>query len=572
MIPWRTQLLRHRPINKPDMKTIRLIIPMVILIANSSLTTDTTNSLTWYASGKGGVVAAGQPASAQAGIEILRQGGNAVDGAVAVIFCLAVSDYGSFCIGGEVPFIFFNSNTGKVSVFNGMGGAPGDQDAINWCYMNGIPDQGIKASTVPSAVSTCLTALELNGTMTFEQVIAPTLALLDTGQEIWYANLAVTFRKLISTEKNTEGTREQKIRKARDRFYKGDIADELNDYYIRSGGFLRKGDLEAHMTLVEEPVSIEYRDYTIYKCNTWTQGPVLLQSLRLLENSDLKSMGYLTADYIHVTTEAIKLAYADRDKYYGDPAFVDVPLQQLLSDKYTDIRWPLIDMNQASQIIRPGNPYNLTAFDEPGLYWGGGHGTTNCIVVDKWGNVVAATPSSNTEYGVCESLGIAHNTRLSSLNTQKGHPNALQAGKRPRITLTPTIVIRNGKPVIAISVAGGDWQDQVSLQLFLDLVEFGMMPKEAISSPRFQTYHVENSFNPSADPGSRLLNMGVLGIYQTNQSEIEDLRNRGHKIEMVSEIARPVMVYLEQESGIVFAAGEPGYKHCAAITTAEPPR
>jgi gamma-glutamyltranspeptidase/glutathione hydrolase len=542
---------------------------MAILMANSSYTTDSTNSLTWYASGNGGAVAAGQPASAQAGIEILRQGGNAVDGAVAVIFCLAVSDYGSFCIGGEVPFIFFNSNTGKVSVFNGMGGAPGDQDAINWCYLNGIPDQGIKASTVPSAVSTCLTALELNGTMTFGEVIAPALALLDTGKETWYANLAVTLRKLIATENSTAGTREQKIRKARDRFYKGDIADELNDYYIRSGGFLRKGDLEAHMTLVEEPVSIDYRDYTIYKCNTWTQGPVLLQSLRLLENFDLKSMGHLKADYIHVTAEAMKLAYADRDKYYGDPAYVDVPLQQLLSDKYTAVRWPLIDMNQASQIIRPGNPYDLTAFDGPGLYWGGGHGTTNCIVVDKWGNVVAATPSSNTEYGVCESLGIAHNTRLSSLNTQKGHPNALQAGKRPRITLTPTIVVRNGKPVIAISVAGGDWQDQVSLQLFLDIVEFGMMPKEAILSPRFQTYHVENSFNPSADPGSRLLNMGVLGIYQTNQAEIEDLRKRGHKIEMVSEIARPVMVYIDQESGIVSAAGEPGYKHCAAINAAE---
>ena len=542
---------------------------MVILIMNTSYTADINDSLTWHASGNGGIVAAGRPASAQAGIEILSQGGNAVDGAVAVIFCLAVSDYGSFCIGGEVPFMFFDSNTGKVSVFNGMGGAPGDQDAIDWCYIHGIPDQGIKASTVPSAVSTCLTALELHGTMTFEQVISPALELLDTGKEKWYANLAVTIRKLISTERNTAGTREEKIRKARDRFYKGDIADELNNYYIRSGGFLRKADLEAHMTLVEEPVSIDYRDYTVYKCNTWTQGPVLLQSLRLLENFDLKSMGHLTADYVHVTVEAMKLAYADRDKYYGDPAFVDVPLRQLLSDNYTDIRWPLIDMNQASLTIRPGNPYNLTAIDGPGLYWGGGHGTTNCVVADKWGNVVAATPSSNTEYGVCESLGIAHNTRLSSLNTQEGHPNALQAGKRPRITLTPTIVLRNGKPVIAISVAGGDWQDQVALQLFLDFVEFGMMPKEAISAPRFQTYHVEDSFNPSSDPASRMLNMGVLGIYQTNQSNIEVLRNRGHKVDIVSEIARPVMVYLDQESGIAFAAGEPIYKHCAAITISD---
>ncbi|HEC43445.1 MAG TPA: hypothetical protein ENI20_11510 [Bacteroides sp.] len=552
------------------MRLLKAIITMSLaLLAISSCTNNTTVSPGWYASGNGGIVAAGKPASAQAGIDILSQGGNAVDGAVAVIFCLAVSDYGSFCIGGEVPFIFYNSENGKVKVFNGMGGAPGDQDAIDWCYQNGIPDQGIRASTVPSAVSTCLTALEMNGTMTLEQIITPTLALLDTGSEPWYENLAKTFRKLIETEKNTEGTREQKIRKARDRFYKGDIADELNDYYIRSGGFLRKSDLEAHRTTVEEPVSFQYRDYSVYKCNTWTQGPVLLQSLRLLEKFDIESMGHLSADYIHVTTEAMKLAYADRDKYYGDPAFVDVPLQQLLSDEYTDVRWPLIDMNQSSEEIRPGNPFNLAAIDGPGLYWGGGHGTTNCVVADRWGNVVAATPSSNSEYGICESLGIAHNTRLSSLNTQEGHPNSLQPGKRPRITLTPTIVIRDGKPVMAISVAGGDWQDQVALQLFLDNVEFGLKPKEAISSPRFQTYQVEDSFNPSSDPVSRMLNIGVLGIYSTDPSLLDDLRDRGHIIEIVTEIARPVIVYMDQETGIAYAAGEPVYKHCAAINIPE---
>ena len=181
------------------------------------------------------------------------------------------------------------------------------------------------------------------------------------GIQTWLKHL----RKLISTEKETAGTREEKIRKARDRFYKGDIADELNDYYISSGAFLRKSDLEAHETVVEEPVTISYRGYEVYKCNTWTQGPVLLQSLRLLENFDLKSMGASASEYIHVTAEAMKLAYADRDKYYGDPAFVDVPLKQLLSDEYTGIRWPLIDMDRASQVIRPGNPYNMTAVDGP---------------------------------------------------------------------------------------------------------------------------------------------------------------------------------------------------------------
>ena len=547
------------------MKRLCFIISLVPLMFGYSCTTESNDTLTWHATGNGGIVAAGKPASAQAGIDILSQGGNAVDGAVAVLFCLAVSDYGSFCIGGEVPFMFYNSNTGKVTVFNGMGGAPGDQNAIDWCYSNGIPNQGIRASTVPSAVSTCLTALELNGTMTIEQVIAPALNLLDAGGEPWHPNLAVTLRKLITTEKESGGTREQKIRKARDRFYKGDIADELNDYYIRSGGFLRKSDLEAHATLVEDPVSIRYGEFEVYKCNTWTQGPVLLQSLRLLENFDLESMGASASDYIHVTAEAMKLAYADRDRYYGDPAFVDVPLKQLLSDEYTGIRWPLIDMDQASQTIRPGNPYTLTATDEPGEYWPGVLGTTNCVVVDKWGNVVAATPSSNGEYGQCESLGIDHNTRLSSLNTQKGHPNAIQAGKRPRITLTPTIVLRNGKPVIAISVAGGDWQDQVALQLFLDYAEFGMMPDEAITFPRFQTYQVEDSFNPSPDPEERVLNVGVLGMTDSIQPIINELQEKGHKVEIVPEIARPVMVFIDQESGDMFAAGEPGFKYCAAI-------
>ena len=525
---------------------------------------------TWYASGNGGIIATGPPASAQAGIDILRQGGNAVDGAVAAIFNLAVSDYGLFCIGGEVPFMFYSAKEGEVVVFNGMGGAPGDQRAIDWYYANGIPRTGIKAATVPSAVSTCLTALEQKGTMSFEKVIAPTLLLLDSGGKSWYANLAVTLRKLVDTEKKTRGTREQKIRAARDRFYKGDIADDLNNYYISSGGFLRKADLEAHVTSVEKAVSIEYRGYTVNKCNTWTQGPVLLQSLKLLENFDLKSMRFFSADYIHVTIEAMKLSYADRDKYYGDPAFVSVPVKQLLSDEYAKIRYPLIDMNHASQQIRPGDPVRMEALAGPGEYWPGEKGTTTCVVADKWGNVVAATPSANPEYGVCESLGIAHNTRLSSLNTQKGHPNSLEPGKRPRITLTPTIVLKDGKPVLAMSVAGGDMQDQVSLQLLLDITDFGMMPKDAITSPRFLTKHIQDSFNPSPDPGIRIGKIAGVEINPSEKSIISDLTGRGHIVTVSDRpLASPVMVYLDQVSGISYAAGQPakpsGGKTCAAI-------
>lgn len=530
-----------------------------------------SDDITWHSSGNGGIVAAGPKPSALAGIEILRKGGNAVDGAVATIFNLAVSDYGSFCVGGEVPFMFYNNSDSSIIVFNGMGSAPGDPKAIEWCYKNGIPDSGIRSSTVPSAVSTLLTALELKGTMSLEQVLAPTLVLLDKHSEKWHSNLAETLRKLIDTENNTPGSREQRIRAARDRFYKGDIADELNSFYISSGAFLRKSDLEAHETTVEEPVSVKYRGYNVYKCNTWTQGPVLLQTLRLLENFDLKSMGNFSPDYIHVTVEAMKLAFADRDRYYGDPEFVMVPLEQLLSDKYTELRYPLIDMKSASQEIRPGDPFKMEVNAGPGQFWPGEKGTTTCLVADKWGNVVAATPSANQDYGVCESLGIAHNTRLYTFNTQVGHPNSLQPGKRPRITLTPTIVLKNGKPVLAISVAGGDMQDQVTLQLILDYVEFGMMPKDAIPSPRFRTWHTENSFNPSAVSEQRIFKIGGIDIDSTGMQITDDLKNRGHAITFSTElIGDPIMIYTDQLTGISYAAGEPRYargKFCAALSS-----
>lgn len=532
--------------------------------------------LTWYASGNGGAVATGPKPSAQAGIDILSQGGNAVDGAVATIFTLAITDYGNFCVGGEVPFMLYSIKTGKVEVFNGMGGAPGDKKAIEWYYENGIPLDGIRSATVPSAMSTLLTALELRGTMTFEQVIAPTLALLDRGGKEWYPNLAATLRKLTDTEKNFPGTREQKIRASRDRFYKGDIADELNKYYIRSGAFLRKSDLEAHETIIEEPVTISYRGYDVYKCNTWTQGPVLLLSLKLLENFDLKSMGFFSADYVHAIVEAMKLAFADRDRYYGDPEFVKVPLKQLLSDQYTKIRFPLIDMKSASQQIRPGDPYKMKADAGPGQYLPGGKGTTTCVIVDKWGNVVAATPSANPDYGICESLGIAHNTRLSSLNTQAGHPNSIQPRKRPRITLTPTLVLKDGKPVLGISVAGGDIQDQATLQLILNHIEFGMMPKDAIIAPRVRTYHTEDSFIPSPEADKRFLSIGALDIDSTAQTTIDNLIKYGHKItlagtysdQLLRLMGYGVMIYIDQTTGISYAAGEPEYskgKFCAAL-------
>jgi len=521
----------------------------------------------WRASGKGGAVAAGGAGAVAAGISILEQGGNAADAAAATLLALSITDYGSFTIGAEIPLIIYDASRQEVKVLCGLGGAPLDPKTIDWYYKNGIPANGsLKAAPVPGALSLCTTTVKLYGTMSFEQVVAPSLELLDAGGKDWYPSLATTFRRLIETERQTPGTRQVKLQAARDRFYKGDIADELVAYYVKNGGFLSKADLAAHVTRVEDPVSVQYRGYTVCKCDTWTQGPYLCQTLRLLEGLDLKRMGHLSADYIHVLAEALKLGLADRDEYYGDPLFADVPMKALLSDEYTAIRRPLIDMTKASDEIRPGDPITMKAVKGPGTYRPGQSGTTTCVVADRWGNMVAATPSGNRPYALCEELGVAHGNRLRSLNTTTGHPNRIEPGKRPRITLTPTIVLKDGKAVIAISVAGGDLQDQTTLNCLLNYVEFGMMPEDAVTAPRFSTSHHQDSFDPNSIREETLGTLASLSIYETVDENVRrELAKRGHKIETTAgPIAHPVMIYRNPQSGLIRAAGDPKAKRHAA--------
>jgi gamma-glutamyltranspeptidase/glutathione hydrolase len=523
----------------------------------------------WKASGKGGAVAAGGAGAVAAGIAILEQGGNAADAAAATLLALSITDYGSYTIGAEIPLIIYDARKKEVKVLCGLGGAPLDPKTIEWFYENGIPSRGsIKAAPVPGALSLCMTTVKLYGTMSFKQVVAPSLELLDAGGKDWYPNLARTFRRLIETEKETRGNRRRKIQAARDRFYKGDIADELVAWYAENGGFLRKEDLAAHKTRVEKPVKVNYRGYTIYKCDTWTQGPYLCQTLRLLEGFDLKAMGHLSADYVHVLTEALKLGFADRDKYYGDPLFVDVPMKKLLSDRYTKLRRSLIDMTRASDEVRPGDPIAMKALvaAEPHRPWRGG--TTTCVVADRWGNMVSATPSGNRPYAVCKELGVGHGNRLRSLNTTEGHPNRIEPGKRPRITLTPTIVLKDGKPIVAISVAGGDLQDQTTLNCLLNHVEFGMMPADAVTAVRFSTGHQENSFDPNAIRAETLGKLASLTVDEKMDEGVRDeLAKRGHKITTTSRpIAYPIMIYVEPETGMIHAAGDPkARRHAAAL-------
>ena len=535
-----------------------------------------TQQMGWKAVSKSGAVAAGGAEAVAAGIDILSQGGNAADAAAATILALNVTDHGQCCIGGEVPLLIFDAEHQEVKALSGQGRAPRSQEAIDWYMKNGIPGEGdIKMAPVPSVVDLCITTLIRYGTKTFEEIVAPTLALLDAGEEAWCPNLAVTLRRMVEEEGIASGSREQKLQAANDRFYgrnefRNDIAEDLEAFYIERGGFLRRTDLATHVTLVEDPVTVNYRGYTVCKCGTWTQGPYLCQALRLLEGFDLKAMGHLSADYVHVAIEAIKLAMADRDAYYGDPAFVGVPLAALLSDPYTEIRRPLIDMQTASQEARPGDPYTMKPLAGQGVFRPGVGGTTTCVVADRWGNVVAATPSANVASAAGDGgrAGVTYGNRLRSLNTTPGHPNCIQPGKRPRITLTPTLVLKKGRPILAISVAGGDLQDQATLNLLLDFIEFDMEPEAAVTAPRFATSHHEDSFDPNPDRPQTFIQAGSLNISDCVKQEIrENLAQRGHQVEAKSSpIATPVMLYIDQENSMLHAAGDPATgRHAAGL-------
>jgi gamma-glutamyltranspeptidase/glutathione hydrolase len=362
----------------------------------------------------------------------------------------------------------------------------------------------------------------------------------------------VTFRKLAQAEEKAKGNREQKLQAVSDRFYRGDIADALEQWYIEKGSFLRKKDLAAHKTRVEDPVMVTYRDCSVYKCGPWTQGPYVLETLRILEGYDLKKMGFGSADYIHVVTEAMKLALADRDEFYGDPEFVKVPMPALLSDVYTKLRRPLIDMKQASLEARPGDPYKMKAAKDPLPVFSTQGGTTTMCVADRWGNVIAATPSGlSSTTGAAGNTGIIHGTRLTSLNTFKGHPNVIEPGKRPRVTLTPTLVLKDGKPMAAIAVAGGDLQDQAAIQLILEMVDFGMSPEDAFTAPRFSTAHHTSSFGQSKPKfGSLFVNARVSEAVQS------DLKSRGHVLTVgPGNVGGVALIGIESGSNVAHGIG-----------------
>ncbi len=518
----------------------------------------------WQALGKQGAICAGGSDAVAAGLAPLKNGGNAVDAAVTTIFALSVTDSNSFCFGGEVPIMIYDAKRNVVELLCGLGTAPKLATREYFEKLpGGIPAKGIESAAVPGMLDGCLTALDRYGTITFAEAAQPTLALLDRRQKPWHADLAVTIRRLIEAEKASPNDRKRGLRLVADYFYRGPIAKEIDAWCRQNGGLIRYTDLATHVTRIEDPLSVDYRSHVVYKCGVWNQGPYLLQTLRLLEGFDLKAMGHNRPDTVHVMAEAMKLALADRDVYYADPLFVDVPVEALLSKKYADLRRPLIDMKKASQIRQPGDPRNGKALlENPPLEAGPGgpaQDTTTCVVADKFGNVVAATPSGFSG-ALAGKTGVYLGTRLQSFNIWKGHPNCIEPGKRPRITLTPGMLFKDGKPILAVSVAGGDGQDQAALQVIVNHLDFGMNPAEAVTAPRFGTKHHLGSFRQKPPE------LGSLILYPDfGMKTFDDLAGRGHKITMPkSHLWNPSVITIDHQSGVIRAAGDPKAKRHAA--------
>jgi len=509
----------------------------------------------WQAAGENGVVVAGRTGSAEAGLKMLKSQGNAADAAAATILALSVTDSDLFCFGGEVPILIYDAKGKVVEVLCGQGRAPKLATRKYFIEAGGIREKTIQAAAIPAVLDACLTLLERYGTKTFAEVVAPAQKILSQEKENWHARLAETLQQLVKAETQARD-RVQGLRLVADYFYRGPIAKAIDKWSRAEGGLIRYSDLATHVTCIEEPLSTTYRGYTVYKCSAWTQGPYLLQALKILEGFDLSALGFQQVDTIHVIIEALKLAMADRDVYFADPLFVDVPLKQLLCDEYAHIRRELIDMDKASKEFRPGDPRDSKAIlDEHNL--GDGtvsslHDTTTFLTADRWGNMIAATPSGWS--GVLEpETGIWFGSRLISFNTWAGHPNCIEPYKRPRITLTPSLVLKDGRPVMAISTAGDDMQDQGTLQIITNYIDFGLNASELVTTPRYVTDHYVGSFNQTPPKLAQMTADPRIG-----KNLIEQLKKRGHIINLdpSMRLARTVIV-VDRQTNLKHGAGDP---------------
>lgn len=557
----------------------------------------------------------GKPLGATAGAMTFQKGGNAVDAACAMVAATSTM-WDTLGWGGETQALIYNPKTHKVIAINALGVAPtgATPEFFRSKDMKYPPEYGPLAAVTPGTPGGIMVMLAEFGTMSLSDVLSPAIEMADgyaieaqaadymerrkedihqwpystrvflthpgeereapvAGEVFRQPDLAATLRKLVQAEKNALAkgkSRKEAIYAAYDRFYKQDIAQEIVRSVQEQGGLITLDDLANWKVHIEEPVKTTYHGIEVYKLTSWVQGPVMLQMLNVLENYDLKGMGYNTSRYIHTLYQAMSLSFADRDFYYGDPYFPpEEPIEGLLSKEYAKERAKGINPDQNDPDIVPGDPYPFQGGTNPFLKllenWNQTlqqpekiakamreyeeHvflGTTSVEAADAEGWVVSITPSGGWIPAVIAGrTGIGLSQRMQSfvLDPAENPYNVVEPGKRPRATLTPSIAMKDGKPFLSFAVQGGDTQDQNLLQFFLNMVEFGMDVQEAAEASNFNSFQLRNSFGEhESQPGRILLNESIPDWTR------KELAAKGYELSFQNRTSGPInAIYFDRE-------------------------
>lgn len=524
--------------------------------------------------GRDVAVSSGHALATLAAMRILDAGGNAIDAGVTAGMALGVLQPDIVGFTGVAPIILYSAADDRVVSISGLGRWPKRTDVEYFRReANGELPLGVRRTVVPASIDAWITALSRFGTKTFAETAQAALDLAQRGfpahallcQTIsekpeefshWPSNAAVflpagrpprvgeifrqpdlarTIARLIAAERSAGGGRVAGLEAVRRCFYEGDIAQDILAFYEREGGWLSADDMREFHVGVEDAYSTTFGGYEVFSCGPWCQGPMLLEFLNMLEGDDLRRLGCNAPDYIHLVTEVMKLGFADREAYFGDPDFVDVPLDILLSKPYAAERRQAVSMERAfPDMPPPGRVARLTPWTDNGEERAAddkARDTTYLCVVDKHGNGFSATPSDGySTTPVIPGLGFAVSDRGTQSRISAGHPSVIAPWRRPRLTPNPVLALKEGRLAMVFGTPGGDVQCQAMLQFFLNVVVFGMDPQQAIETPRFFSASFPSSFYPHRrEPG-------MLRLEYALRDRAEALAHRGHRVELWPEL------------------------------------
>jgi gamma-glutamyltranspeptidase/glutathione hydrolase len=526
--------------------------------------------------GKSHAVACGHYLAALAAMRVLDRGGNAVDAGVTGAMALAVLQPDIVSFAGVAPTLIYLRSENRVISLAGLGYWPAATDVERLrAEGGGTVPEGLLRTVLPAAPATHIEALRRFGTISFEEAATPALELARDGFVVYpllaanlatreaaysrwpdsqrifvphgrapaagevfhQADLARVIAGMIEAERASAGSREQKLRATHEYFYRGPVAQAIADYHARNRGFVTREDLAGFEVPVEHSISARYREYDVHACDVWCQGVTLLEALKIVEGFDLGAAGHNTAGYLHRIAEALNLAFADREAYVGDPAFVRVPTSAMLSEAYCARQRARISESRAfGQMPEPGDLGGADAAPRPMVRpaYARARGATGmsldtiyCGVMDRDGNAYSATLSDNTQdTPVIPGTGLAISSRGSQSRLTPGHPAEVKPGKRPRLTPSPALALRDGRPYMVFGTPGGDVQSQAMLQVFLNVVEFGISAQQAVEAPRVYSASFPDSFAPHDYYPGRLSLDGHMpaGI-------AEALQSLGHDVE-----------------------------------------